>query len=157
MHTMYCICPKLLLLTCLFLWYWFPKQKWQDIIKEVKFLCSTKHNHTISYKGCYLREHTAWVSPALFVCLFTLMEVISFIGLHPIKIKTDNSRNVAIYKFITYIYFWLGLGILILNSYDFLLSSVRSRKGWRRRGVGVGDIDRHTSSKFKLSDDESIS
>lgn len=43
--------------------------------------------------------------PALFVCLFTLMEVISCIGLHPIKIKTDNSRNVAICKFITYIYF----------------------------------------------------
>lgn len=36
-------------------------EKWQDIIKEVKFLCSTKHNHTISYKGCYLREHTAWL------------------------------------------------------------------------------------------------
>ncbi|XP_022341554.1 serine/threonine-protein kinase TAO1-like [Crassostrea virginica] len=36
-------------------------EKWQDIIKEVKFLCSTKNNHTISYKGCYLREHTAWL------------------------------------------------------------------------------------------------
>ncbi|XP_061162702.1 serine/threonine-protein kinase TAO1-like [Saccostrea echinata] len=36
-------------------------EKWQDIIKEVTFLCSTKNDHTISYKGCYLREHTAWL------------------------------------------------------------------------------------------------
>lgn len=37
-------------------------QKWQDIIKEVKFLQRIKHPNSIEYKGCYLREHTAWVS-----------------------------------------------------------------------------------------------
>ena len=37
-------------------------QKWQDIIKEVRFLRQLRHEHTIEYKGCYLREHTAWVS-----------------------------------------------------------------------------------------------
>lgn len=37
-------------------------QKWQDIIKEVKFLQKLRHPNTIEYKGCYLREHTAWVS-----------------------------------------------------------------------------------------------
>ncbi len=36
-------------------------QKWQDIIKEVKFLRRLKHPNSIEYKGCYLREHTAWV------------------------------------------------------------------------------------------------
>lgn len=36
-------------------------QKWQDIIKEVKFLQRIQHPNTIEYKGCYLREHTAWV------------------------------------------------------------------------------------------------
>eukprot|EP00061_Rhincodon_typus_P001513 g14992.t1 len=36
-------------------------QKWQDIIKEVKFLQNLRHPNTIEYKGCYLREHTAWV------------------------------------------------------------------------------------------------
>lgn len=36
-------------------------QKWQDIIKEVKFLQRIKHPNSIEYKGCYLREHTAWV------------------------------------------------------------------------------------------------
>lgn len=38
-------------------------QKWQDIIKEVKFLQRIRHPNSIEYKGCYLREHTAWVRP----------------------------------------------------------------------------------------------
>lgn len=37
-------------------------QKWQDIIKEVKFLQKLRHPNTVEYHGCYLREHTAWVS-----------------------------------------------------------------------------------------------
>uniref|UniRef100_S4RCL6 Serine/threonine-protein kinase TAO3 n=1 Tax=Petromyzon marinus TaxID=7757 RepID=S4RCL6_PETMA len=36
-------------------------EKWQDIIKEVKFLTKLKHPNIIEYKGCYLREHTAWM------------------------------------------------------------------------------------------------
>ncbi|TSN39307.1 Serine/threonine-protein kinase TAO1 [Bagarius yarrelli] len=36
-------------------------EKWQDIIKEVKFLQNIKHPNSIEYKGCYLREHTAWL------------------------------------------------------------------------------------------------
>ncbi|KAI4902241.1 hypothetical protein NFI96_003691 [Prochilodus magdalenae] len=36
-------------------------QKWQDIIKEVKFLQKLRHPNIIEYKGCYLREHTAWL------------------------------------------------------------------------------------------------
>uniref|UniRef100_A0A8C5T255 non-specific serine/threonine protein kinase n=1 Tax=Malurus cyaneus samueli TaxID=2593467 RepID=A0A8C5T255_9PASS len=39
-------------------------EKWQDIIKEVKFLQRIKHPNSIEYKGCYLREHTAWYSLA---------------------------------------------------------------------------------------------
>uniref|UniRef100_A0AAY4CEM6 non-specific serine/threonine protein kinase n=1 Tax=Denticeps clupeoides TaxID=299321 RepID=A0AAY4CEM6_9TELE len=35
--------------------------KWQDIIKEVKFLQKLRHPNTIEYRGCYLREHTAWL------------------------------------------------------------------------------------------------
>lgn len=37
-------------------------QKWQDIIKEVKFLTQIQHPNIVEYKGCYLKEHTAWVS-----------------------------------------------------------------------------------------------
>uniref|UniRef100_A0A674A8X9 non-specific serine/threonine protein kinase n=1 Tax=Salmo trutta TaxID=8032 RepID=A0A674A8X9_SALTR len=36
-------------------------RKWQDIIKEVKFLQRIQHPNSIEYKGCYLREHTAWL------------------------------------------------------------------------------------------------
>lgn len=43
----------------------FSLQKWQDIIKEVKFLQKLRHPNTVEYRGCYLREHTAWVSLTL--------------------------------------------------------------------------------------------
>ncbi|XP_023817793.1 serine/threonine-protein kinase TAO1 [Oryzias latipes] len=36
-------------------------EKWQDIIKEVKFLRRIKHPNSIEYKGCFLRETTAWL------------------------------------------------------------------------------------------------
>ncbi|XP_060612667.1 serine/threonine-protein kinase TAO1 isoform X1 [Anolis sagrei] len=36
-------------------------EKWQDIVKEVKFLQRIQHPNSIEYKGCYLREHTAWL------------------------------------------------------------------------------------------------
>ncbi|XP_068610285.1 serine/threonine-protein kinase TAO2 [Brachionichthys hirsutus] len=36
-------------------------EKWQDIVKEVKFLQKLRHPNTVEYHGCYLREHTAWL------------------------------------------------------------------------------------------------
>ncbi|XP_005396590.1 PREDICTED: serine/threonine-protein kinase TAO3 [Chinchilla lanigera] len=36
-------------------------EKWHDILKEIKFLRQLKHPNTIEYKGCYLKEHTAWL------------------------------------------------------------------------------------------------
>uniref|UniRef100_A0AAV2LAJ4 non-specific serine/threonine protein kinase n=1 Tax=Knipowitschia caucasica TaxID=637954 RepID=A0AAV2LAJ4_KNICA len=36
-------------------------EKWQDIIKEVKFLQKLRHPNTVEYHGCYLKEHTAWL------------------------------------------------------------------------------------------------
>uniref|UniRef100_A0A8C7CKK6 Serine/threonine-protein kinase TAO3 n=1 Tax=Oncorhynchus kisutch TaxID=8019 RepID=A0A8C7CKK6_ONCKI len=36
-------------------------EKWQDIIKEVKFLEQLHHPNTIEYKGCYLKDNTAWL------------------------------------------------------------------------------------------------
>lgn len=43
------------------LWCSSRLQKWQDIIKEVKFLEQLRHPNTIEYKGCYLKDNTAWV------------------------------------------------------------------------------------------------
>lgn len=36
-------------------------EKWSDIVKEIKFLKHCSHKNTISYKGCHLKEHTAWL------------------------------------------------------------------------------------------------
>ncbi|XP_030747387.1 serine/threonine-protein kinase Tao isoform X1 [Sitophilus oryzae] len=36
-------------------------EKWQDIIKEIRFLKQLKHPNTIEYKGCYLKDNTAWL------------------------------------------------------------------------------------------------
>lgn len=49
-------------------------EKWQDIIKEVKFLRTLKHKHIIDYKGCYLREHTAWL--VMEYCLGSASDII---------------------------------------------------------------------------------
>uniref|UniRef100_A0A8C4QTE5 non-specific serine/threonine protein kinase n=1 Tax=Eptatretus burgeri TaxID=7764 RepID=A0A8C4QTE5_EPTBU len=35
--------------------------KWQDIVKEVRCLHKLKHPNTISYRACYLKEHTTWL------------------------------------------------------------------------------------------------
>uniref|UniRef100_A0A8C2INW7 Serine/threonine-protein kinase TAO3 n=1 Tax=Cyprinus carpio TaxID=7962 RepID=A0A8C2INW7_CYPCA len=35
-------------------------EKWQDIIKEVKFLEQLRHPNTIEYKGCYLKDNTCF-------------------------------------------------------------------------------------------------
>jgi thousand and one amino acid protein kinase len=36
-------------------------EKWQDILKEIRFLRQLNHDNTIEYKGCYLHENTAWL------------------------------------------------------------------------------------------------
>ncbi|CAL8136566.1 unnamed protein product [Orchesella dallaii] len=36
-------------------------EKWQDILKEIRFLWDLHHPNIIEYKGCYLKEQTAWL------------------------------------------------------------------------------------------------
>lgn len=36
-------------------------EKWQDILKEIRFLRQLEHPNTIEYKGCYQRDSTAWL------------------------------------------------------------------------------------------------
>lgn len=54
------VCNRLCV--CVWILSFSPRQKWQDIIKEVKFLVQLRHPNTIEYKGCYLKDNTAWVS-----------------------------------------------------------------------------------------------
>uniref|UniRef100_T1J5D9 Large ribosomal subunit protein P2 n=1 Tax=Strigamia maritima TaxID=126957 RepID=T1J5D9_STRMM len=49
-------------------------EKWQDIIKEIRFLHQLKHRNTIDYKGCYLKEHTAWL--VMEYCLGSASDII---------------------------------------------------------------------------------
>lgn len=68
-------------------------QKWQDIIKEVKFLQRIKHPNSIEYKGCYLREHTAWVSIAALCASLALVKgAFSYLQLTP---RRDLNTYIA--------------------------------------------------------------
>jgi len=49
-------------------------EKWQDIVKEVQFLHKLKHENCIAYKGCYIKEHTAWL--AMEYCLGSASDII---------------------------------------------------------------------------------
>lgn len=62
----------------------FDSQKWQDILKEVKFLRNLRHKNTIEYKGCFLKEHTAWL--VMEYCLGSASDIIEGI-FHPLVHK----------------------------------------------------------------------
>lgn len=49
-------------------------EKWQDIVKEIRFLKQLQHPNTIEYKGCYLRENTAWL--VMEYCLGSASDII---------------------------------------------------------------------------------
>ncbi|XP_075213390.1 serine/threonine-protein kinase Tao [Lycorma delicatula] len=49
-------------------------EKWQDILKEIRFLRQLNHPNTIQYKGCYLRDHTAWL--VMEYCLGSASDII---------------------------------------------------------------------------------
>ncbi|XP_055957551.1 serine/threonine-protein kinase TAO1-B isoform X3 [Patella vulgata] len=48
--------------------------KWQDIVKEVKFLRQLSHRNTIDYKGCYIKDNTAWL--VMEYCLGSASDII---------------------------------------------------------------------------------
>ncbi|XP_071094275.1 serine/threonine-protein kinase TAO3-like isoform X1 [Haliotis cracherodii] len=56
--------------------------KWQDILKEVRFIKQLKHRHTIDYRGCYLKEHTAWL--VMEYCLGSASDIIEVLKM-PLK------------------------------------------------------------------------
>ncbi|VVC40944.1 Protein kinase domain,Protein kinase-like domain,Protein kinase, ATP binding site [Cinara cedri] len=49
-------------------------EKWQDILKEIRFLRHLSHPNTIEYKGCFLRDHTAWL--VMEYCLGSASDII---------------------------------------------------------------------------------
>uniref|UniRef100_M4AW17 non-specific serine/threonine protein kinase n=1 Tax=Xiphophorus maculatus TaxID=8083 RepID=M4AW17_XIPMA len=59
-------------------------EKWQDIIKEVKFLQKLRHPNTVEYRGCYLREHTAWVRRCTSI-IFANVTILSTVHKKPLQ------------------------------------------------------------------------
>lgn len=49
-------------------------EKWQDILKEIRFLRRLQHPNCISYQGCYLKEHTVWL--VMEYCLGSASDII---------------------------------------------------------------------------------
>ncbi|KAK7605013.1 hypothetical protein V9T40_006199 [Parthenolecanium corni] len=49
-------------------------EKWQDILKEIRFLRQLNHPNTIQYKGCFLKDHTAWL--VMEYCLGSASDII---------------------------------------------------------------------------------
>ncbi|XP_018024810.1 serine/threonine-protein kinase Tao isoform X4 [Hyalella azteca] len=49
-------------------------EKWQDILKEIKFLRSLRHPNTVNYRGCYLRDNTVWL--VMEYCLGSASDII---------------------------------------------------------------------------------
>lgn len=65
-------------------------EKWQDIVKEVRFLRQLKHKNTIDYKGCYLKEHTAWL--VMEYCLGSASDIIE---VHKKPLREDEISAVC--------------------------------------------------------------
>jgi len=49
-------------------------EKWQDILKEIRFLTRLKHPNCIKYHGCYLKEQTVWL--VMEYCLGSASDII---------------------------------------------------------------------------------
>merc|ERR1712016_300418 len=49
-------------------------EKWQDILKEIRFLTRLNHPNCIQYHGCYLKEQTVWL--VMEYCLGSASDII---------------------------------------------------------------------------------
>ncbi|XP_068990705.1 serine/threonine-protein kinase Tao isoform X3 [Neodiprion pinetum] len=65
-------------------------EKWQDILKEIRFLRQLNHPNTIEYKGCYLRDHTAWL--VMEYCLGSASDIIE---VHKRPLKEDEISAIC--------------------------------------------------------------
>ncbi|XP_044763641.1 serine/threonine-protein kinase Tao [Coccinella septempunctata] len=65
-------------------------EKWQDIIKEIRFLKQLRHPNTIEYKGCYLKDNTAWL--VMEYCLGSASDIIE---VHKRPLREDEISAIC--------------------------------------------------------------
>ncbi|XP_053679984.1 serine/threonine-protein kinase Tao [Anopheles nili] len=65
-------------------------EKWQDILKEIRFLRQLNHPNTIEYKGCYLHENTAWL--VMEYCVGSASDIIE---VHKRPLKEDEISAIC--------------------------------------------------------------
>ncbi|XP_066148740.1 serine/threonine-protein kinase Tao isoform X1 [Euwallacea fornicatus] len=65
-------------------------EKWQDILKEIRFLKQLKHHNTIEYKGCYLKDNTAWL--VMEYCLGSASDIIE---VHKRPLREDEISAIC--------------------------------------------------------------
>lgn len=65
-------------------------EKWQDILREIRFLGQLTHQNTIEYKGCYLHENTAWL--VMEYCVGSASDIIE---VHKRPLKEDEIAAIC--------------------------------------------------------------
>lgn len=64
-------------------------EKWQDILREVKFLRQCKHDNCIHYKGGYLKDQTCWL--VMEYCLGSASDIIE---VHKAPLEESEIRAI---------------------------------------------------------------
>lgn len=66
------------------------EEKWQDILKEIRFLRQLKHPNTIEYKGCYLHDNVAWL--VMEYCVGSASDIIE---VHKCPLREDEISAIC--------------------------------------------------------------
>ncbi|XP_065190447.1 serine/threonine-protein kinase TAO3-like [Sycon ciliatum] len=66
------------------------QEKWQDIVKEVKFLRECAHDHIVLYKGCFIKECHAWL--VMEYCIGSASDIIE---VHKAPLEEDEISAVC--------------------------------------------------------------
>jgi len=65
-------------------------EKWQDILKEIRFLTRLQHPNCIKYHGCYLKEQTVWL--VMEYCLGSASDIIE---VHKAPLREDEISGIC--------------------------------------------------------------
>ncbi|KAL1501772.1 hypothetical protein ABEB36_007037 [Hypothenemus hampei] len=76
-------------------------EKWQDILKEIRFLKKLKHSNTIEYKGCYLKDNTAWL--VMEYCLGSASDIIE-VHKRPLREEEISAICEGVLKGLSYLH-----------------------------------------------------